>query len=143
MIRFREGQDAGITSTLEQAMALARLRLQTWAADRDGVGRVPALLRQVFGASGEPVAALRRAITTNRLHLDLVLLDGASMGGALGGYLSSTSLERIVLNSTWLQNAPVAAVEAVLLEEIGHAIDRRLNGAHDTPGDEGEIFSAL
>jgi type VI protein secretion system component Hcp len=31
----------------------------------------------------------------------------------------------------------------VLLEELGHAIDIRLNGSADTDGDEGAIFSAL
>ncbi len=31
----------------------------------------------------------------------------------------------------------------MLLEEFGHAIDHRLNGAVDTPGDEGAVFSAL
>jgi hypothetical protein len=31
----------------------------------------------------------------------------------------------------------------VLLEEIGHAIDHRLNAGQDSPGDEGAIFSAL
>ena len=34
-------------------------------------------------------------------------------------------------------------MEAVLLEELGYAIDRRLNGNHETAGDEGAIFSAL
>ncbi|MCP9849484.1 VCBS repeat-containing protein, partial [Cyanobium sp. Morenito 9A2] len=31
----------------------------------------------------------------------------------------------------------------MLLEELGHAIDTRLNGRADSPGDEGERFSAL
>ena len=35
------------------------------------------------------------------------------------------------------------AIQAVLLEELGHAIDHRLNINNDTPGDEGAIFSAL
>ena len=51
--------------------------------------------------------------------------------------------ERIYLNANWLASANAAAVEAVLLEELGHAIDQRLNQGNDTTGDEGAIFSAL
>lgn len=32
---------------------------------------------------------------------------------------------------------------AVLLSELGHAIDTQLNGSTDGPGDEGECFSTL
>jgi len=51
--------------------------------------------------------------------------------------------ECIYLNAAWQQTATASEIEAVLLEEIGHAIDHRLNGGADSPGDEGEIFSAL
>ena len=46
-------------------------------------------------------------------------------------------------SATWLYLAAPEQIEAVLLEELGHAIDNRLNGHIDTRGDEGSVFSAL
>jgi hypothetical protein len=64
-------------------------------------------------------------------------INGAK--GAFAGANNTIYLSREFLN----QNANnVEAIADVLLEEMGHAIDFRLN-ASDTPGDEGEIFSAL
>jgi hypothetical protein len=36
----------------------------------------------------------------------------------------------------------VSTIAAVLLEEIGHFVDSKINLA-DTPGDEGAVFSAI
>ena len=73
------------------------------------------------------------------------LLDQASMAGLRGAYAAATTKrpERIFLNQEWAETANTIELEAVLLEEIGHAIDQRLNGDNDTLGDEGAIFSAL
>ncbi|MBE9175848.1 hypothetical protein IQ225_12055, partial [Synechocystis salina LEGE 06155] len=60
------------------------------------------------------------------------------MAGLLGAYAQST--DTIYLNQNFLETASPEQVQAVLLEEIGHAIDARLNLA-DSPGDEGEIFA--
>ena len=93
------------------------------------------LLQQVFGRSA-PVAF--RGISVE-------ILDGHTMAGLHGAYAPAEGHreEQIYLNGDWLESANSAAVEAVLLEELGHAIDRRLNGNHETAGDEGAIFSAL
>ncbi|QHV00554.1 Calx-beta domain-containing protein, partial [Synechocystis sp. CACIAM 05] len=60
------------------------------------------------------------------------------MAGLLGAYAQST--DTIYLNQTFLETASPAQIQAVLLEEIGHAIDARLNVV-DSLGDEGEIFA--
>ena len=67
------------------------------------------------------------------------------MAGLHGAYTHADPKgeERIYLNAEWLASANAAAVEAVLLEELGHALDWRINGSNDTAGDEGAIFSAL
>ena len=62
------------------------------------------------------------------------------MNGALGAYAAKT--DTIYLSEAFLQQADKTAISAVLLEEIGHGVDARLN-AIDTPGDEGHIFSAV
>lgn len=66
----------------------------------------------------------------------------AEINGAMGAFAGATNT--IYISREFLsENAGnIEAVTGVLLEEIGHAIDWRLNRA-DTPGDEGAIFSAL
>ena len=93
------------------------------------------LLHQVFGRSA-PVALS---------GISVEILDGHTMAGLHGAYTHADPKgeERIYLNAEWLASANAAAVEAVLLEELGHALDWRINGSNDTTGDEGAIFSAL
>jgi peptidoglycan/xylan/chitin deacetylase (PgdA/CDA1 family) len=65
----------------------------------------------------------------------------AELGGANGAYAADNNT--IYLSERFLaanQNQP-QLIANVLLEEIGHALDRRLNKT-DTPGDEGELFAA-
>ena len=69
----------------------------------------------------------------------IVLLPSSSMPGAAGAYAISTGT--IYLNEDWLKTASHDWVIAVLTEELGHHLDGMLNTV-DTPGDEGESFSA-
>lgn len=66
------------------------------------------------------------------------------MGDVLAGFLPKDpgSVGLIVVNADWIRTATTAQLQAVLLEELGHAIDHHLNVSRDSPGDEGEIFSA-
>ncbi|BAY78897.1 hypothetical protein NIES25_53760 (plasmid) [Nostoc linckia NIES-25] len=70
----------------------------------------------------------------------LQMLGSEIMGNALGAYASSTNT--IYLSQTFLKTAPSSEILAVILEEIGHSVDYKIN-VNDSPGDEGEIFSAL
>jgi Ca2+-binding RTX toxin-like protein len=69
-----------------------------------------------------------------------VLTEGELLG-ANGAY--AAELDRIFISSDFLATASEASITSVLLEEVGHRIDRLLNGNTDSAGDEGEIFSAL
>ena len=93
------------------------------------------LLQQAFG----------RSAPFELSAISLEILDSQTMAGLRGAYTASDPKgeERIYLNANWLKTATAPELEAVLLEEIGHAIDHRLNSDRDTPGDEGAIFSAL
>ena len=93
------------------------------------------LLQQVFGRSA-PVALS---------GISVEILDSHTMAGLHGAYAPAEGQreERIYLNADWLNSASATEVEAVLLEELGHALDWRINGSNDTTGDEGAIFSAL
>ena len=140
------------SSDLERALTPSALSLlldaclntiSDWAASD---GAYDALLHQVFGVeSGAGPEALRQRLIQRSWRPDLQVLDGAAMGGALAGFLprEAGSIGLVVINGAWLRTAAADQVEAVLLEELGHALDQHLNGSRDTPGDEGEIFSAL
>ncbi|KZR79885.1 LVIVD repeat [Synechococcus sp. MIT S9504] len=86
-----------------------------------------------------------RSVAVELGGISVELLDKDTMAGLQGAYaaISPDDDERIYLNADWLKSASATEVEAVLLEELGHAIDRRLNGSNDSSGDEGAIFSAL
>jgi len=120
-------------------------RLGTWASDS---GSYNSLLREVFGeesTNATKAMALLVELRGTGLAISVEILDGAILSGNKGAYTNSAPEggECIYLNIDWLQSATPEQIEAVLLEEIGHAIDIRLNGQSDSPGDEGEIFSSL
>ena len=62
------------------------------------------------------------------------------LGSAKGAYGISTN--RIYLSDQFVSVASQQSLDAVILEEFGHFVDAQVN-ATDTPGDEGELFSAL
>jgi hypothetical protein len=68
------------------------------------------------------------------------ILDNSTLGNANGAYATSTN--KIYLSANFIATSTPEAISAVLLEEIGHFIDAQTNQI-DTPGDEGEKFSAL
>ncbi len=73
------------------------------------------------------------------------MLDGQVLSGIFGAYTSADASgeERIYLNADWLRTAIPEAIEVVLLEGIGYAIDFHIKRTVDTQGDEGAIFSAF
>jgi len=137
------GTEISNKTNLQEALNLVEGRLAAWASNSNAYN---ALVQQVFGAQrSDATSALQGSLSGSGLGINLEILDGASLSGINGAYASATPQgdQRIYLNGTWLQSATATEIEAVLLEEIGHAIDHRLNGASDTRGDEGQIFSAL
>ncbi|MEB3318725.1 MAG: bluetail domain-containing putative surface protein [Cyanobacteriota bacterium] len=68
------------------------------------------------------------------------VVSAAVLGPARAAYASTNGT--IYLSDRFLVEASQAQLQAALLEEIGHAIDARVN-ASDRPGDEGELFSLL
>ncbi|MFN9547000.1 MAG: bluetail domain-containing putative surface protein [Cyanobacteriota bacterium] len=70
----------------------------------------------------------------------IVVVSSEALGGARGAY--ATSIDTILLAQTFVRDAGEDALVAVILEELGHSVDARVN-PKDSPGDEGAIFSAL
>ena len=136
---------ASDSTGLNEALLLLERRLAAWS--RDPV-TFHALLQQVLGrppSTSAESAALLTTISGSGLDINLQVLDDTTVDGLIAAYTSAApdGGERIYINTTWLELATPEQIEAVLLEEIGHAIDHRLNGSSDSAGDEGAIFSAL
>ncbi|BAQ64882.1 putative Ig domain-containing protein [Geminocystis sp. NIES-3709] len=99
---------------------------------------------RVFGS--EYNFTLAENIKTQWLNQDfsnlptIEILNNDILGNARGGYALSTNT--IYLSDSFFANASDDAVNAVILEEIGHFIDTQINEI-DTVGDEGELFSTL
>jgi uncharacterized repeat protein (TIGR02059 family) len=129
-------------SALAQALQRAEARLTSWANQPTTYQTV---LLEVFTGAGEAISnSLQALISGQGLGIPVKIVDGNSLVGLAGAYASASPAgsECIYLNGTWLETASAEKIEAVLLEELGHAIDRYLHGSSDSPGDEGEIFSA-
>ena len=78
------------------------------------------------------------------LAMPITVLGAEVMGSAAGAYAvqAPDGNQRIYVNRDWLnQQTSSEAIAAVLLEELGHAIDQKLNGTLDSQGDEGALFA--
>ena len=133
----------------DQALSNARDHLTNLLSDlnRD------AILADVFGRAGTDPATfeankqtLLATLGGDGLQIDIDLRSDGELGGAFAAYaaVSHTGLERIYMNADKLNNGllDVNLATSALLEEFGHALDWRLNGAADSPGDEGQLFAA-
>jgi Calx-beta domain/RTX calcium-binding nonapeptide repeat (4 copies) len=68
------------------------------------------------------------------------VLSDATLGTALGAFASENNT--IYLSQSVVSAGNAQQLAAVLLEEIGHSIDSKIN-TKDSAGDEGQIFSEL
>jgi tetratricopeptide (TPR) repeat protein len=71
---------------------------------------------------------------------EVKVIDSDILGNANGAY--AAQLDTIFLSDSFVSNHNSQEIAEVLLEEIGHAIDSRINTV-DAAGDEGDIFSRL
>ena len=88
--------------------------------------------------------ALRQAILGGEFQVEVQVLDGEIMRSALGAFAAKGPEGQAVifLNRSWLAQRPDSeAIQRVILEEFGHAIDEWLHPGVDTHGDEGERFA--
>ena len=137
----------GQVDPLQQAWNEAWLLLQQRAAEAAAFSQLLAAAYGTVGLGAEAFAAaaesLRlRLLAGDRLRLELVVVDAAGMNGANAAYAKGT----VYVNRALLVGVSTPSLlQALLLEEIGHAVEKELNpkAGHDTTGDEGELFSAL
>jgi len=111
-----------------------------------------AMMRDVFGSAGTDNAffeanlgALKNDLLSGNFSVLVELRTDNEMQGLMAAYAAAgpDGKERIYVNSAWLEfGAGSGWITQVMLEEYGHAMDQRLNGLRDAPGDEGELFAA-
>ncbi len=125
------------TALFNEALGLALNKLSIFA-------KSPSFIEQMtmaFGSGWSPIFA--QDVVTELAGGKLPTIEVvAELGGALGAYAADTN--KIYLSQKFLlaNQANSQAIANVLLEEIGHSIDARINKV-DSVGDEGEIFAAL
>ena len=134
--------DSSVDLLTGQAMSEVYGDLSKFVAQPDFVAK----MNLAFGENWDAAGA--KALAEGWFHGDfsdippVKVVSSAEIGGANGAFAAAT--DTIYLSKEFLtQNAAnPAAVADVLLEEIGHSVDARLNVA-DSPGDEGAIFAAV
>ncbi|MCE2681021.1 MAG: VCBS domain-containing protein, partial [Burkholderiales bacterium] len=90
------------------------------------------------------LSQLQKEVAAGTYTVDIQLLDGRSLQGALAAFSANgpDASPVIFLNADWVNaGASTEQLTRVLIEEIGHSFDSRLNGVKDTAGDEGEAFA--
>ncbi|MEG4338163.1 alpha/beta fold hydrolase [Microcoleus sp. D3_18_C2] len=134
--------DSSVDLLTGQAMSEVYGDLSKFAADPDFVAK----LNVAFGENWDAAGA--KALAEGWFHGDfsdippVKVVSSAEIDAANGAFAAAT--DTIYLSKEFLAGnaANPAAVADVLLEEIGHSVDARLN-VTDSPGDEGAIFGAI
>lgn len=133
------GTRAAEVATAHQAQARFAAQFANAAADPRQFHH---LMQQVYGKGYDRSAA--EALREKALAGDFSWLpriefqSAATLQGGLGAYDGERN---VVYLSDRFVGDPAGAAQ-VYSEEVGHALDRKLNRA-DTPGDEGEMFRRL
>lgn len=134
--------DSSVDLLTGQAMSEVYEDLSQFAAAPDFVAK----LNVAFGENWDAAGA--KALAEGWFNGDfsdipsVKVVSSAEIGGANGAFAAAT--DTIYLSQEFLARnaANSAAVADVLLEEIGHSVDSRLN-VTDAPGDEGAILAAV
>jgi Ca2+-binding RTX toxin-like protein len=138
LVKANSMVEQNLLLTLEQAVLRAQEQLQVFASDSEFGQKI----ELAFG-SGVNAEELRKAWQAGDFsQLPRIEIRSAKeINGANGAFAKATNT--VYLSQQYLsQNVGNSeAVTRVLLEEIGHFVDSKIN-ITDTPGDEGQIFSA-
>jgi microcystin-dependent protein len=129
------------TFCLENGLTIAQRQLAEFAQSEE----FQAKLALAFGASleTEAIAAVRQVLIDGSRLPHFEVRTSTDLQGALAAYAASSRTVFVSDSFLAAHAGNPEAIAAVLLEEIGHDLDARLNPEQDTAGDEGAIFSAL
>jgi Ca2+-binding RTX toxin-like protein len=137
-----DSENSALNQTWEQMLQEVKSYLRAWATDADFAGKMNLAFGSNFDALEATGLAKDWAGGDFSKLPEIEIRKGSEINGANGAfakinntiYLSQEFLMQNVGNS--------GEIADVLLEEIGHFIDSRINSS-DAPGDEGAIFASL
>ena len=134
--------DPSLLKLISQSITLAQEQLSLFAQDPEFAQKMALAFGDSLNPSGLQDLQTQWQVGDLGGLPALEILAASQMNGANGAYAAGT--DKIYLSQGFLQlhQNNASAIAAVLLEEIGHRIDRQIN-ATDSPGDEGEIFAAV
>ena len=151
LVQAASPQSLSPTAQAQWSAALDQANQQLLALAQGG--GFAALLRESFSSGSQDPAAFERAVAqltqavlSGDFRLQVELRSGSELQGAMAAFTADApgGGPRIYVNADWLRTGvPADLVKRTLLEEVGHSFDQRLNGASDSRGDEGALFSAL
>ncbi|RCJ40099.1 hypothetical protein A6770_38255 [Nostoc minutum NIES-26] len=134
--------NSSTVETLKNAIQNAYTSLTNFAKRDDFIAKIQTAFGQAYDAA--KVESLRQQWNSGDFSSlpNIEVRTGAELQGANAAYAGATNT--IYFSQDFLNQyaGNVEVVAAVLIEEIGHSIDWKINTT-DTPGDEGELFSAL
>ena len=127
---------------LDEAILQAQIYLSAIASDEDFLTKVTLAFGDSFDA--EKLEGLRQQwVGSDFGAIPAIQIRSASeINGANGAFSADTNTIYLAQEYIVRNTANPQAIVDVLLEEIGHSVDLKIN-ASDAPGDEGAIFSAL
>ena len=136
-----ESLPIGANVQLASAIATLKTTLQDTASNGTFATAASSVLNQGSSSNLGAIQVIATKLGANDFSdlPTISLVSGKDMGAALGAYVASA--DTIVVNEEWLATASANDLKAVLVEEFGHFLDTRVNGANDTPNDEGQAFS--
>lgn len=129
-----------LSPNLEQAFTSAYNHLNTLVSNLDFSTKMNLAFGQNWDT--EEAKKLLQELAQGDAMPAIVILPSYEINGANGAFASVTNT--IYLSSEFIAQNAVnpEAITSVVIEEIGHYIDSRIN-KEDAAGDEGEIFAAV
>ena len=122
---------------ISQSKDLALAQIQTFLQQSDSFERLKLAFK--IDSDRSTTEAILRDSWKSLPQIEIV--PSQILGRADGAF--DTTNNRIYLASNLVERGQVSEILPVLIEEIGHYLDVRLNGSRDSAGDEGAIFSDL
>ncbi|MGE5522627.1 MAG: VCBS domain-containing protein, partial [Rhodospirillaceae bacterium] len=137
--------DAETRENLRQSIDIVEQSLQKFAESAE----FKTVMTEIFGGTRSSadfdaaVEQLRAQIENGTLEVRVEVVSSQVLGVHGGAYaaVGAEGKEAIYLNADMLKTATAKEVAGVVLEELGHALDQRINLGVDTIGDEGQLFA--
>ncbi|NJL67813.1 MAG: hypothetical protein HC894_15645 [Microcoleus sp. SM1_3_4] len=137
-----EIENSALNQTWEQMLEEVKSYLRAWAIDADFADKLNLAFGSNFDA-GEATSLAQDWADGDFSNLpEIEIRNGSEINGAKGAFAKINNTIYLAQEFLMQNIGNSEEVVDVLLEEIGHFIDSRVN-SFDAPGDEGAIFSAI